>query len=100
MVVASLTSAERFWVDQVQQVSDSASAVVASFTPSKTRSDYMVYHTGSRDDWGYINRITGDPAWTWDAMTPYRELNQKFVPPSDGHDDVSMQRVPSLTSHY
>ena len=51
----------------------------------------MVYNTGSRDDWDHISRITGDPAWAWDAMTPYRNLNQKYVAPNDGHDDVSQR---------
>ena len=53
----------------------------------------MVYNTGSRDDWNRINRITEDPAWTWEAMAPYRNLNQKYVPPNDGHDDVSQKQV-------
>ena len=61
-------------------------------------SDYMVYNTGSRDDWDHISRITEDPAWTWDAMAPYRALNQKYVPPNDGHDDVSQKQVYSLLS--
>jgi len=96
MAVASHTPAERFWVDRVQRVSNSASIIVPLFTPSKTHSDYMVYNTGSRDDWDYISRITEDPAWTWDAMAPYRDLNQKYVPPNDGHDDVSQKHTPSL----
>jgi len=56
----------------------------------------MGYNTGSRDDWNYISRITEDPAWTWDAMAPYRDLNQRYVPPSDGHDDVSQKQVSPL----
>ena len=52
----------------------------------------MVYNTGSRDDWDHISKITNDPAWTWDAMAPYRGLNQKYVPPNDGHDDVSQKQ--------
>ena len=54
----------------------------------------MVYNTGSRDDWDNIYRITKDPAWAWDAMAPYRDLNQKYVPPNDGHNDVSQKQVP------
>ena len=53
----------------------------------------MVYNTGSKDDWDYIHRITGDPAWSWDAMAPYRDMNQKYVAPNDGHDDVSQKRT-------
>ena len=53
----------------------------------------MIYNTGSKDDWDYISRITQDPTWTWEAMAPYRDLNQKYVPPNDGHDDVSQCRA-------
>ena len=56
----------------------------------------MIYNTGSRDDWDHIGRITGDPSWAWDAMTHYRDMNQKYVPPNDGHDDVSQPYVSSL----
>ena len=59
----------------------------------------MVYNTGSRDDWDHISRITEDPAWTWEAMAPYRNLNQRYIPPNDGHDDVSQKQVsPLLTA--
>jgi len=67
---------------------------------SRTRPDYMIYNTGSRDDWDYINRITGDPAWTWDAMAPYRDLNQKYVAPNDHHNDVSQKQAFSLLRSY
>ena len=69
----------------------------------------MVYNTGSRDDWDHVSRITGDPAWAWDAMAHYRDLNQKYVPPNDGHDDVSQKQLscplprsyhPSQTNQY
>ena len=53
----------------------------------------MIYTTGSKDDWDHIGRITGDPAWTWDAMARYRDLNQKYVPPNDNHNDVSQKQV-------
>ena len=56
----------------------------------------MVYNTGSRDDWDRISRITGDPTWAWDAMAHYRDLNQRYIPPNDGHDDVSQKQVSSL----
>ena len=49
----------------------------------------MAYSTGSRDDWDHISRTTRDLAWAWDAMAPYRDRNQKYVAPNDGHDDVS-----------
>ena len=53
----------------------------------------MVYNTGSRDDWDHVSGITGDPSWAWDAMAHYRDLNQKYVPPNDGHDDVSLKQL-------
>ena len=56
----------------------------------------MVYNTGSRDDWDYISRITDDPAWAWDAMAHHRDLNQRYVAPNDGHDDVSQNRASSI----
>ena len=56
----------------------------------------MAYNTGSRDDWDHIHRITGDSAWSWDAMAPYRDMNQKYVAPNDGHDDVSQKHAPPL----
>ena len=59
----------------------------------------MIYNTGSRDDWDLISRITEDPAWTWDAMAPYRDLTQKYVAPNDGHNDVSHKRACSRLSH-
>ena len=59
----------------------------------------MVYNTGSRDDWDYISRITDDPTWSWDAMAHHRDLNQRYVAPNDGHDDVSRNRVFSLLPH-
>ena len=55
----------------------------------------MAYNTGSRDDWDRVSRVTGDPAWTWDAMAHSRDLNQRYVPPNDGHDDVSLEKLPS-----
>ena len=51
----------------------------------------MVYNTGSKDDWDYFSKVTCDPDLTWDAMAKYRDLNQKYVPPNDGHDDVRGQ---------
>ena len=60
----------------------------------------MLYTTGSRDDWDNIGKVTEDPAWTWDAMGPYRDRNQKYVPPSDGHDDVSRKQLTSFLYSY
>ena len=59
----------------------------------------MAYNTGSRDDWDYVSRIAEDPAWTWDAMAHHRDLNQKYVAPNDGHDDVSRNHSYFALSH-
>jgi len=60
----------------------------------------MVYNTGSKDDWDHVSRVTEDPAWTWDAMAPYRDLNQRYVPPNDRHNDVSQKQTLSLLHSY
>ena len=60
----------------------------------------MTYNTGSRDDWDHISRITEDPTWTWDAMAPYRDLNQRYVPPNDRHNDVSQKQAFSIFHSY
>jgi len=60
----------------------------------------MVYNTGSKDDWDYLSKITCDAGWKWDAMAKYRDRNQKYVPPNDGHDDVSGVRMLSPLYSY
>ena len=60
----------------------------------------MVYTTGSRDDWDYISRVTEDPSWAWDAMGPYRDRNQGYVAPNDGHDDVSQKQLSPFLRSY
>ncbi|KAL0571185.1 hypothetical protein V5O48_010777 [Marasmius crinis-equi] len=46
----------------------------------------MVYTRGSRDDWDRYARVTGDDGWSWDNIQPYIRKNERFTPPSDGHD--------------
>ena len=60
----------------------------------------MTYNTGSKDDWDHISRITEDPTWTWDAMAPYRDLNQRYVPPNDHHNDVSQKQAFSIVYSF
>ena len=91
MAAAFLTPGEKFWVDQVQRVSCSPLCRLHIIHTLYILSDCMMYHTGTRDDWDYVRRVTDDPTWTWEAMAPYRDLNQKYVPPNDGHDDVSLK---------
>ena len=96
MVAASLTPGEGFWVDRAQSVSYSPMNHLYTIHTHSIHSDGMAYNTGSRDDWDHVSKITGDPAWTWDAMAQYRDLNQKYVPPNDGHDDVIQEQLYSL----
>ncbi|KAL0567275.1 hypothetical protein V5O48_014718 [Marasmius crinis-equi] len=46
----------------------------------------MVYTRGSRDDWDRYANVTGDDGWSWDAIQQYIQKNERFTPPSDGHD--------------
>ena len=96
MAAASLTPGEGFWVDRAQSVSYSPMNHLYTIHTHSIHSDGMAYNTGSRDDWDHVSKITGDPAWTWDAMAQYRDLNQKYVPPNDGHDDVIQEQLYSL----
>ena len=60
----------------------------------------MIYNTGSKDDWDYYSKVVEDPEWSWDAMKPYRDLNQRYVKPNDHHDDVSQKQTFSLLHSY
>ena len=51
----------------------------------------MMYNTGSRDDWDWMSKIGDGPSWSWGEMGLYRDRNQGYVEPNDGHDDVSPQ---------
>ena len=102
MVAAFLTLGEGFLAERAQSVSYSPVHHRYTIHNRCIHPDSMVYNTGSRDDWDHVSRITGDPAWAWDAMTHYRDLNQKYVPPNDGHDDVSQKQIiflPSCSYH-
>ncbi|KAL0564134.1 hypothetical protein V5O48_017921, partial [Marasmius crinis-equi] len=46
----------------------------------------MAYTRGSSEDWDRYARVTGDPGWSWDALQPYLRKNERFTPPSDGHN--------------
>ena len=98
MAVLFLTLAEGFWVDRPQSVLSRPVRIIITLFTVQTNPDFMVYNTGSKDDWDHISKVTCDPDWTWDAMAKYRDLHQKYVPPNDGHDDVSQVKsaFPSL----
>ncbi|KAL0568661.1 hypothetical protein V5O48_013324 [Marasmius crinis-equi] len=42
--------------------------------------------TLNSEDWDRYARVTGDPGWSWDALQPYLRKNERFTPPSDGHN--------------
>ncbi|KAL0571384.1 hypothetical protein V5O48_010572 [Marasmius crinis-equi] len=46
----------------------------------------MVYTRGTKDDWDRYAHVTGDNGWSWDSIQPYIRKNERFTPPSDGHD--------------
>lgn len=46
----------------------------------------MFYTRGSADDYNRFAEVTGDKGWSWDALQDYIALNEKWVPPADGHD--------------
>ncbi|KAF8645721.1 hypothetical protein AX16_007589 [Volvariella volvacea WC 439] len=48
--------------------------------------NYVVYNRGSIDDFARWAEYTGDDGWTWEAMEPYFQKNERFVPPADNHD--------------
>jgi hypothetical protein len=52
------------------------------------RKDYNFFQTGSRDDFDYYARITGDKGWSWDATAKFRDAIQRFIPPANNSDGV------------
>ncbi|KAK0460517.1 aryl-alcohol oxidase precursor [Desarmillaria tabescens] len=48
--------------------------------------NYMFYTRGSSQDYDRYAQISGDPGWGWEALQPYIQKNERFVPPSDHHN--------------
>ncbi|KAF9482069.1 pyranose dehydrogenase [Pholiota conissans] len=46
----------------------------------------MFYTRGSKDDYDRWAQVTGDPGWSWEKLLPYILKNERWSPPSDGHD--------------
>ncbi|KAE9395309.1 aryl-alcohol oxidase-like protein [Gymnopus androsaceus JB14] len=57
----------------------------------------MAYTRGSADDWDRFAVVTGDDGWSWENIQPYLALNEKWVPPADGHNTTG-QFNPSVHS--
>ncbi|KAK0460578.1 alcohol oxidase, partial [Desarmillaria tabescens] len=48
--------------------------------------NYMFYTRGSSQDYDRYAQISGDPGWGWEALQPYIQKNERFVPSSDHHN--------------
>ncbi|KDR85769.1 hypothetical protein GALMADRAFT_218865 [Galerina marginata CBS 339.88] len=48
--------------------------------------NFMGYTRGTSEDYNRYARISGDPGWGWDHLQSYFRKNEKWTPPSDGHD--------------
>ncbi|KAJ3531680.1 hypothetical protein NMY22_g8051 [Coprinellus aureogranulatus] len=46
----------------------------------------QVYTRGSKDDYGYWSRVTGDPGWEWDSVWPYIIRNEHWTEPAGGRN--------------
>ncbi|KAF9256014.1 aryl-alcohol oxidase precursor [Marasmius fiardii PR-910] len=46
----------------------------------------MSYARGSADDYDRYARFTGDPGWSWKSILPYFRKNERWVAPTDNHD--------------
>ncbi|KAF8196451.1 pyranose dehydrogenase [Pholiota molesta] len=46
----------------------------------------MYYTRGSMDDYDRWAEVTGDAGWSWKNLMPYILKNERWSPPSDGHD--------------
>ncbi|KAF8999493.1 aryl-alcohol oxidase precursor [Cyathus striatus] len=57
--------------------------------------DSMIWLRGSKDDFDRWANVSGDPGWSWDRMLPYMKKNEKWTPPTDGHN-TSGQFDPSI----
>ncbi|KAJ3517331.1 hypothetical protein NMY22_g13988 [Coprinellus aureogranulatus] len=57
----------------------------------------MVYSRGAADDYNSWATVTGDNNWTWDALRPYFDKNERLVAPIGGRN-VTGQYDPRLHS--
>ncbi|KAF7322061.1 Alcohol oxidase [Mycena kentingensis (nom. inval.)] len=48
--------------------------------------NYLVYTTGSKEDWDRFAKVSKDDRWSWDALVPYMRKNEKFTQPVDHHN--------------
>jgi hypothetical protein len=50
--------------------------------------DYMLYNTGSKDDWDRYAQIANDQRWSWDSIQDKLRLVQSYRTPADGSNAV------------
>ncbi|KAF9256308.1 aryl-alcohol oxidase-like protein [Marasmius fiardii PR-910] len=48
----------------------------------------MAYSRGSASDYDRYARVTRDSGWSWNAILPYFRKNERWVPPTDNHDQT------------
>ncbi|KAF9256013.1 alcohol oxidase [Marasmius fiardii PR-910] len=48
----------------------------------------MGYSRGPASDYDRYARVTGDPGWSWKALEHYFRKNERWVPPTDNHDQT------------
>ncbi|KAJ7116949.1 hypothetical protein C8R44DRAFT_791684 [Mycena epipterygia] len=46
----------------------------------------MAYAIGAKDDFNRYATISGDQGWSFDKLVPYMRKQERFTPPSDGHN--------------
>ncbi|KAI0270475.1 aryl-alcohol-oxidase from pleurotus Eryingii [Gloeopeniophorella convolvens] len=57
--------------------------------------NYMIWNTGTIDDFNRLANVTHDRGWSWDAVQPLIKKIEKVVPPAD-HHNTSGQIIPSI----
>ncbi|KAI0052418.1 GMC oxidoreductase [Auriscalpium vulgare] len=57
--------------------------------------NYMIWNTGSSDDWDRYARVTGDSGWSWKAIQPFIKKVERIVPPADNHNTTG-EYIPSI----
>ncbi|KAI0063370.1 aryl-alcohol-oxidase from pleurotus Eryingii [Artomyces pyxidatus] len=57
--------------------------------------NYMIWNTGSTEDWNRYATVTGDSGWSWNSVQPIIKSIESLVPPADHHDTTG-QVIPSL----
>ncbi|KAI0298456.1 hypothetical protein B0F90DRAFT_1732646 [Multifurca ochricompacta] len=57
--------------------------------------NYMIWNTGTVDDFNRLSQVTKDPGWSWERVQPLIKKIEKLTPPADHHDTTG-QIDPSI----